>query len=109
MFKGLIGVKVEFLSFALATFCLHHEGGDLLNDMSVLDFLFMCVILRKHWVEGSRWSFTAPCFLSSLRSDKNIGFSNAYKSNGQLHKLSFKSADERYSLKCEILTASSYG
>ena len=43
MFKGLIGVKVEFLSFALATFCLHHEGGDLLNDMSVLDFLFMYI------------------------------------------------------------------
>jgi len=39
---------MEFVSFVLETFCLHHEGGDLLNDVSVLVFLFMCGILRKH-------------------------------------------------------------
>ena len=69
-----MGVKMEFVSFALETLCLHHEGGDLLNDMSVLVFLFICGIVRKHWAEGGRWSFTATCFLSSLHSDKNIGF-----------------------------------
>jgi len=104
----LTGVKIEFVSFVLETFSLHHEGGDLLNDMSVLVFLLMCGILGKHWAEGGRWSFIAPCFLSSLHSDKNIGFQNAYLSNGQIHNLSLKSADERYSLKYEIQTASAY-
>ena len=84
----LTGIKMEFVSLVLETFCLHHEGGDLLNDMSVLVFLFMSGILRKHWAEGGRWSFTAPCFLSSLRSDRNTGFHNAYISNGQIHNLS---------------------
>jgi hypothetical protein len=100
---------MEFVSSVLETFCLHHEGGDLLNDVSVLVFLFMFGILRKHWAEGGRWSFTAPHVLSSLHSDKNTGFQNSFISNGQIHNLSLKSADERYSLKCEILTASSCG
>jgi len=100
---------MEFVSFVLETFSLHHEGGDLLNDVSALVFLFMCGILRKHWAEGDRLSFTAPCFLSSLHLDKNIGFQNVYVSNWQIHNLSLKSADERYYLKCEILTASSCG
>jgi len=69
-----MGVKMEFVYFALETLCLHHEGGDLLNEMFVPVFLFICGILRKRWAEGDRWSFTATCFLSSLHSDKNTGF-----------------------------------
>jgi hypothetical protein len=47
-----MGVKMGFVSFVLEIFCLHHQGGDLLSDLSVLVFLFMCGILRKHCTEG---------------------------------------------------------
>jgi hypothetical protein len=85
------------------------RDGDLLSHVSVLVFLSKCGMQRKHWAGGSLWLFTANCFLSGSHSDKNIGFQNAYISNGQISNLSHQHADERHSLKCEVLTPSSRG